>query len=82
MAGITLAQAEAQLASWLAASSAVAQNQSYTIESGSSRRTYTRADAVEIRNQVAFWDAKVKELTSSAANGGMSRRRTRYVVPE
>ena len=41
MAGITLAQAEAQLAAWLAASTAVASNQSYTIAG----RTYTRADA-------------------------------------
>jgi hypothetical protein len=80
MAGITLADAEAQLAAWLTASAAVAQNQSYTIESGGSRRTLTRADASEIRAQIDFWDKKAKELTVIGVYG--SRRRTRYVVPE
>lgn len=79
IAGITLAQAQAQLAKWLAASEAVAGSQSYRIEAGGSTRYLTRADASEVRQQVNFWDSKVKELTS-AANGG--RRRVRYVVPE
>ena len=41
MAGITLAQAEAQLALWLTASEKVAKGQSYTIGD----RSLTRADA-------------------------------------
>jgi hypothetical protein len=77
MAGITLAQAQAQLDTWLAASTAVASSQSYEIPQGGGQRKLTRADAAEIRQQVDFWDTKVKSLTSAAAGG---RRRTRYVV--
>jgi hypothetical protein len=73
MAGITLAQAEAQLAAWLAASTAVASNQAYTIAG----RSLTRANAAEIREQVDYWDQKVKSLASTAGAAG---RRTRYVV--
>lgn len=77
MAGITLAQAEAQLAAWLACSLAVASNQSYEIDTGTGgRRTLTRANAAWIDKMIDIWDARVKALTS----GGM--RRIRYVVPE
>lgn len=79
MAGITLADAQAQLATWLAASTAVAGGQEYRIDSGMGGRTLKRADAAEIRQQIGFWDAKVKELTPAGAGG---LRRTRYVVPE
>lgn len=76
-AGITLAQAQAQLAEWLAASSRVASNQSYEIDTGNGRRKLERADAAEIREQIKFWDGKVKELTPASAGG---RRRIRYPV--
>jgi hypothetical protein len=59
MAGITLAQAEAKLTLWMAANDAVASGQQYTIGS----RSLSRVDAGEIREQIQFWDAKVKELT-------------------
>ena len=59
MVGITLTQAEAQLALWLAADQAVAAGQSYTI----SGRTLTRADAREIRGNIVFWDKQVKRLS-------------------
>ncbi|HSF94834.1 MAG TPA: DUF6148 family protein [Thermohalobaculum sp.] len=68
MAGITKAQAEAQLALWLAADSAVAANQSYTIQGEGSSRTLTRADAKEIRENLQFWDAKAKELDRKSAS--------------
>lgn len=78
--GITLAQAQAQLATWLAADAAVARNQRYRIDTGNGGyRELVRADALEIRNNVKFWDDKVKELSPAGAGG---RRRTRYVVPE
>ncbi len=70
MAGITLAQAEAQLALWLAASAAVASGQSYSIKD----RSLSRVDASEIRQQIEYWDQWVRQLTPR------SRRRTRYVV--
>jgi Family of unknown function (DUF6148) len=77
MSGITLVQAQAQLAAWLAASTAVAGNQEYEIETGGGgRRRLKRADAAEIRHQLDYWQAKVDALTV----GG--RRRVRYVVPE
>lgn len=72
MAGITLAQAEAQLAVWLAASTAVAGSQSYTIGT----RQLTRADAAEIGRQLQFWDGKVKELSR-----GTSGMRVRGATP-
>jgi hypothetical protein len=59
MAGITLAQAEAQLAAWIDASTAVATGQSYTIGG----RSLTRANAAEIRESISFWDEKVQSLT-------------------
>lgn len=68
MAGITLADAEAQLATWMAANTAAASGQSYTIGT----RQLTRVDAVEIREQIQFWDAKVKEL--SRGTSGMRIR--------
>ena len=59
MAGITLAQAETQLAAWLAADTAVASGQSYSIGG----RSLTRANAKEIRENIAFWDARVQSLS-------------------
>ena len=59
MPGITLTQAEAQLTSWLAADTAVATGQSYSIGG----RSLTRANAKEIRDNITFWDKHVKRLT-------------------
>ncbi|WP_440640268.1 DUF6148 family protein [Bradyrhizobium sp. PUT101] len=78
MAGITLAQAQAQLEAWLAASIAVASNQSYEIDTGNGSRKLQRADAGAIQQQIDYWQRMVSKLTSSAAGG---RRRTRYIVP-
>ena len=72
MAGITLDIAEAQLELWLAASSAVTANQSYSIDN----RSLTRADASQIRMQIDYWDKKCNEL--DRPNGGP---RVRFVVP-
>ncbi len=74
MAGITLAQAEAQLASWIAASTAVASGQSYSM----GERSLTLTNAAEIRKSIEFWDAKVSELTASAGGSG---RKIRGITP-
>ena len=75
MAGITLAQAEAQLALWLAASTAIAERgQKYTIGD----RTLDRANLGEIKSMITYWDEKVSKL-SAAATG---RRGPRYAVTE
>jgi hypothetical protein len=71
MAGITLAQAQAQLAAWLEADAAVARNQSYSI----GNRTLTRADAEAITSKIDYWQRKVTELTSSSSGGA----RVRYI---
>jgi hypothetical protein len=74
MAGITLAQAETQLSAWIAASTAVAGNQSYSIAG----RSLTRADAKEIRESITYWNNMVQTLTARLSG----HSRTRYVVPE
>ena len=76
MAGITLADAQAKLALWLAAEEALATSQSYTIDTGNGSRSLTRANLQEVADRVSYWDAKVKALTPG------SRRRVRYVVPQ
>jgi hypothetical protein len=72
MAGYTLAQAQAQLDAWMAASLAVAGSQRYSIGD----RELTRADAGLIQQNIKFWRDEVNRLTASASG----RRRTRYVV--
>lgn len=59
MAGITLAQAESKLAEWMAADTAVASGQSYSIAG----RSLTRANADEISKNIDKWDARVKSLS-------------------
>ncbi len=59
MAGITLAEAETHLLTWLDADKAVAKGQSFSI----SGKTYTRADASVIRENIEFWDRYVKRLS-------------------
>lgn len=76
--GITLAEAQVQLALWLAASAGLASSQSYEIETNGVRRSLTRADAAEVRRNIEFWDGKVQALSVA----GTGRRRTRYMVPE
>lgn len=69
MAGITLAQAQAQLDLWLAADTAVAGGQSYSIGG----RSLTRANAREITEKIQFWERRVIRLSNG--NGGI---RVRY----
>ena len=70
MAGITLAQAEAQLAAYLAAETAVLSGQSYEIAG----RRLTRADLTAIQEGIKLWSARVDTL--SASSGGTGRTRT------
>jgi hypothetical protein len=78
-AGITLAQAHAQLALWLAADAKLATSQEYEIEDGGTRRRLKRTDAAVVTEKIAYWQRQVQLLTPPAAGG---RRRTRYVVFE
>jgi hypothetical protein len=66
MAGLTLGQAEQHLNEWLSADSAVARGQAYSLGG----RTFTRADAREIRENIRYWQQMVKQL----ARGGVRAR--------
>lgn len=70
MAGITLAQAEAKLQTWLDAEDAVATGQEYSIGG----RRLSRANLDEIRKTIDYWEKKVLRLT----RGGI---RVRGVTP-
>jgi hypothetical protein len=70
MAGITLAQAEAQLALYLAAEAAVLTGQSYEIAG----RKLSRANLAEIQQGIETWNRRASDLGSQAA--GRSRART------
>jgi hypothetical protein len=69
MAGITLAQAEAQLASYLAAETAVLSNQSYEIAG----RKFTRTDLDSIQTGIKIWNDRVNVLSQRAQGQGRSR---------
>jgi len=71
MAGITLSDAETQLANWLTASTALTTSQSYTING----RTFTRADTGHVMSMIEYWDKKVIALTNGASI------RVRQVIP-
>lgn len=68
--GITLAEAKAGLAAWLAADAAVSQGQEYRINFGGTDRLLRRADAAMIADRVSFWETKVRRL----ATGGIRVR--------
>jgi hypothetical protein len=69
MAGITLEQAQTQLAAYLAAETKVLANQSYEIAG----RKLTRANLGEIREGIKHWDDQVKHLSAVASRGRSSR---------
>lgn len=73
MAGITLAQAETQLAAYLAAETAVLSGQKYEIGG----RALTRANLAEIQAGITLWNDRVKELAVSASGG----RRVKILSP-
>ncbi|MDH5541963.1 MAG: DUF6148 family protein [Nitrospinota bacterium] len=68
MAGITLEQAEAKLAEWMAADTAVASGQAYSVAG----RSLNRADAAQIRENITYWNAQVNKL--SKGSGGIRIR--------
>ena len=74
MAGITLAQAQTKLQTWLDAEDAVASGQSFTFEG----RSLTRASLQFIRTSIEYWERKVNRLEQRALNGG---RTVRGVTP-
>lgn len=73
MAGITLAQAQTQLESYLAAEAAVLANQSYEIAG----RKFTRADLHSIQQGIDIWNNRVIDLMRKS----QGRTRARTIVP-
>lgn len=73
MAGITLEQATARLADYLAAEAAVLSEQSYQLNS----KAVTRADLGAIQAGIELWDARAKALEGAASGRG----RMRVVAP-
>lgn len=76
MAGITLAQAEAKLATWMAADEALATSQEYEITVDGSKRVLRRADLAEVAKRIEYWNRKVQSLDRAQSGRG----RARYVV--
>jgi hypothetical protein len=66
MAGITLSQAEAKLAEYLAAETAILLGQSYSMNG----KSLSRADLEAVQQGIEIWDARVKRLS----RGGISVR--------
>lgn len=74
MASITIEQAKVHLNAWLDAELKVTSNQSYTL----GRRTLTRANLSEIREQIEYWRSMVERLENTSKMKG--RNRVRRVV--
>ena len=72
MAAITLDDAKAHLAAWMAADLALSTSQQYTIDVSGTRRMLTRANASEVKERIKFWSHTVNQKT---------RTRVRYGVP-
>lgn len=70
MSGITLDQAQTQLAAYLAAETAVLTGQEYAIAG----RRMRRADLPAIQDGIKLWNERVQQLTLAAQ--GRSRSRT------
>ncbi|MDI6808249.1 MAG: DUF6148 family protein [Candidatus Eisenbacteria bacterium] len=79
MAAITLPDAQAQLAAYLAASTAIAAGQSYTIATGAGNTSLTRANLAEVLEMIKFWRGEVERIEREASGGGGIR--VRAVTP-
>jgi hypothetical protein len=66
MAGITLAQAEAQLASYLAAETKILSSQEYQVAG----RNQRRAMLSQVQDGISIWNERVQALSRSASGRG------------
>jgi len=62
---ISLAQAQAALANWINADTAISSNQEYSIDG----RTIKRADLAEVRNQINYWSRVESQLLRQQVGG-------------
>ena len=63
MSEVTLAAAETHLEKWLAADEAVSRGQQYSMGTFS----LSRADTDQIRQQIGYWERRIKDLRAQAA---------------
>ena len=73
MAGLTLAQAEEKLFQWLTIDTDLQSGQ--TVRFG--ERLLTRADSLEVRNNIEYWNQKCQQLGEVS----QGRKRSRTVMP-
>lgn len=66
---ISKAQAETQLALWIAADAALAAGQSYSIAG----RALTRVDAEQVRANIDYWDRRVNTMADGRTGGARVR---------
>lgn len=72
---VTLTVIQQHLSAWLAASLAIAESQSYSING----RTLTRANAAEVQNQINYWQGlETQELKRQAGQGGLSIKLAKF----
>lgn len=69
MAGITLAQAEAKLAEYLAAETKILTGQKVEIDG----QSLTRANLEAVQQGIDIWNARVTSLSARASGRGRSR---------
>lgn len=69
MAGITLAQAEAKLAAYLAAEEKILLGQKVEIDG----EALTRADLENVQKGVELWNSRVRTLSAQASGRGRMR---------
>lgn len=69
MAGLTLDKAEEKLAEWMAADTETQNGQMVKYND----RWLTRADALEVRNSIDYWQRKCQELSAAQTRGSRSR---------
>lgn len=68
MSGITLTEAEAKLAVWMAAETKIANGQ----EARQGDRVLKYADLKEVRESITYWETKCKELDSGDGSGNIT----------
>jgi hypothetical protein len=77
MAGITIEQAQAQLALYLEAEAKILAGQAWELDTPGGRKKLTRADLAAVQSGITIWDDRVKQLTNRVRGHG--RTRTMYV---
>ena len=68
MAGITLAQAQDKLTTWMAAEDKIANGQ----EARQGDRVLKYADLKEVRESITYWEGKCAELDSGDGSGNIT----------